>query len=613
MGTFWESTLPPEIRRAEGVYYTSLENIHKVIDPLFLDRLKQELAGIKGQKPGPLQVGQVIAFQKKLAHLIFLDPACGSGNFLIETYLSLRRIENELLRILVKEKNFPENDEDFCPILVSLDQFYGIELDHSAVVAAKKALEAAESQMLRETEEIIQRKLPCPPRKDSLHLVEGNALRCDWNAIALKEKLNYIIGNPPFVGYSYQTKEQKADVALVMPNGVKNVDYVTLWFYKAARSIQNTSIRVAFVSTNSITQGEQVTGVWKPLWEQYHLHIDFAYRTFCWNSEAPLQAHVHCVIIGFSVAENTEPKRLYDKDEMKLAETINPYLTDGPAVFMERRRKPIARVPKIFRGSQPSDGGHLLFTEEEKDAFLVAEPQAGPFIRPFMNGKDFINRKARYCLWLVDADPAELKSCPGILERVEKVRAFRRASSKAATRRKADTPALFDQIHLCPSDYLAFPKVSTANRRYLPFDYLKSEVIPGDLLFVLPDATLYRFGILTSSVHLAWMRAVGGRMKSDYRYSNTIVYNNFPWPKNSKRSGSEIEQTAREILSVRAMYSDRDFNFLYDDITMPPDLRNALQRNDQAVMKAYEFKPSLTEQEIVAELMKRYQVLTHNP
>ena len=433
-----------------------------------------------------------------------------------------------------------------------------------------------------------------------------------------KHKLNYIMGNPPFVGYSLQSKEQKEDILSIYIDEkgkpyktAGKIDYVAGWYFKAAQLIQGTNIRTAFVSTNSITQGEQVAGVWKSLYDRFGIHIDFAHRTFRWDSEASLKAHVHCVIVAFSSAPNPAPRVIYSSDRAQVAENINAYLTDAPSVFIDARTKPLYNVPILQNGGKPTEGGFLIMSEEEKDELLSAEPQAEVFIRPYMMGKDFIARKPRYCLWMVGANPSLINQCPLVRKRIEQVREYRLASPKAATQKKAETPMLFDEVRECATDYVAIPKVSSENRRYIPMEYLKSEVIPGDSIFMIPNTGLYHFGILTSNVHMAWMRAVCGRLKSDYRYSNTVVYNNFPWPTPTDAQKAKIEQTAQAILDARALYPDASLADLYDELTMPPELRTAHQQNDRAVMQAYGFSVrDMTESTCVAALMKMYQQLT---
>ena len=615
-GAVFESTLNPETRRSGGMHYTSIENIHKVIDPLFLDSLREELETIREIAVDRTRDSRLREFQRKLAGLSFLDPACGSGNFLTETYISLRRLENEVLALLQRDQI--AMGFDFNPIQVSIGQFYGIEINDFAVTVARTALWIAESQMMKETEDIVHMSLDFLPLKSYANIVEGNALRLDWESVVPKAELDYIMGNPPFVGYSLQSTEQKKDILSIYIDEkgkpyktAGKIDYVSGWYFKAAQIMVGTNIRTAFVSTNSITQGEQVAGVWKPLYERFGVHIDFAHRTFRWDSEANVKAHVHCVIVGFSVADNTKEKLLYSADRFQLVENINPYLVAADTVFIEARSKAICDVPILQNGGKPTEGGFLILSEEEKDDLLAIEPQAKTFIRPYMMGKDFINRKPRYCLWMVNANPALIKQCSLVRKRIAQVREYRLASPKAATQKKAETPMLFDEVRECSTDYVAIPKVSSENRKYIPMDFLSQAIIPGDSLFMIPDTTVYHFGILTSNVHMAWMRAVAGRLKSDYRYSNTIVYNNFPWPTPTDAQKAKIEQTAQAILDARALYPDCSLADLYDEVTMPPELRKAHQQNDKAVMQAYGFDiRTTTESSCVAELMKMYQKLT---
>lgn len=620
-GAVFESTLNPETRHSGGMHYTSIENIHKVIDPLFLDDLKDELNAIKGFKQKSTVEQKAKQFQTKLASLTFFDPACGSGNFLTETYISLRRLENEAIKLYMGD-SVRLDVEELDLVKVKLNQFYGIEINDFAVSVAKTALWIAESQMLEATKEIVYAEIDFLPLKSYTNIVNANALTIDWETVVEKDKLNYIIGNPPFLGYSQQTSEQKSAMKSVYVDekgktyktAGKN-DFVSGWYFKASELMLGTIIRTAFVSTNSITQGEQVSSVWKPLVERFSIQIDFAYRTFNWTSEAKDNAAVHCVIISFSHIGTTD-KYIFDNDQRIPVSKINPYLIEGDVIFVENRRKPLASVSEMFRGSQPTDGGNLILSEEEKDRLLEKEPQAEKFIRPFLMGADFIKRRPRYCIWLVDAQPSELRKCPMILERVKKVKEFRESSRKAATRKKAETPTLFDEIKNSLTDYIAIPVVSSENRRYIPIDFLKAENIAGNKLFMLPNASLYDFGILTSNVHMAWMRTVAGRMKSDYSYSNTIVYNNFPWISLTKEQEEKISQTAQSILDARALYPDSSLADLYDELTMPPELRKAHQANDKAVMQAYGMtkevdgkKTWLTESETVARLFEMYEAL----
>lgn len=609
-GAVFESTLNPDTRRKGGMHYTSIENIHKVIDPLFLDDLRAELAEIQAIDVLKTRHAKLRAFQDKLASLTFLDPACGSGNFLTETYLSLRRMENDVLRSLTNQQSLWGDSDN--PIKVSIGQFYGIEINDFAATVAKTALWIAESQMMQETMDITHQPIDFLPLKTHANIVEANALRLDWEEVVPKEKLSYIMGNPPFVGYAYQSKGQKEDL-LSLNMTSNNIDYVAGWFYKAASFMDETAIRTAFVSTNSITQGEQVTVVWKQLFEKFGIHIDFAYHTFRWDSEASMKAHVHCVIVEFSQKENSNMKRLFSSNKMTEVQNINAYLNDAPNIFIERRKKPLADVPAMNKGSQPTDGGFLLLTPVERDSAIRSEPDIEKYIKQIYGASEFINGKKRYCLWLINADPSDIRKSKFIKERVEKVRETRLASKKAATIKSADTPMLFQEIRQPENDYIIVPRVSSENRRYVPIGFIKSDVIASDAVQVVPNATLYHFGILTSGVHNAWMRTVAGRLKSDYRYSNTIVYNNFPWPTPTEAQRAAIEKTAQAILDARALYPTSSLADLYDEVLMPAELRKAHQYNDQAVLAAYGITkkdPAYTsESACVAMLLKRYQDL----
>lgn len=525
-----ESTLNPETRRSGGMHYTSLENIHKVIDPLFLDDLKAELEGIKVLKVEKIRQQKLRDFRKKLSTLVFLDPAAGSGNFLTETYISLRRLENDAL---FEETHGQMMLGDNDVIQVSIGQFYGIEINDFAVTVAKTALWIAESQMMQETEQLMQINLDFLPLKSYANIVEGNALRIDWESVVDKSKLSYIMGNPPFVGYSLQSKEQKNDMLSIYVDEkgkpyktAGKIDYVSAWYFKAAQLMVGTEIRTAFVSTNSITQGEQVAGVWKPLYDRFGVHIDFAHRTFRWDSEASLKAHVHCVIVGFSIAENKADRRLFDNDSGKIVKNINPFLVEAPNVFIESRSTPICDVPKMTTGNRPADGGHLIIEAEDYADFIKREPNAVKYIKRLMGAKEYINSQDRYCLWLVDASPAELRKMPLVMERVEACKQDR--LNGAEDRQKlAETPTLFRELKN-PSTYIIVPRHSSETRRYIPMGFLDSNFIPADSATIIPEATLFHFEILMSNVHMAWTRTVCGRIKSDYRYSKDIVYNNFP-------------------------------------------------------------------------------------
>ena len=611
-GAVFESTLNPETRRKGGMHYTSIENIHKVIDPLFLDGLRAELAEIRAIAVDRTRDARLRAFQKKLAELRFLDPACGSGNFLTETYLSLRRLENEVISLLYKGQIVMDLGD---PIQVSISQFYGIEINDFAVTVAKTALWIAESQMMKETEDVVHMSLDFLPLKTNAHIVEGNALRLDWEDVVPKGELNYIMGNPPFVGASMMTKVQKEEAVSVFGKGkrVNSIDYVGAWYHKAAALMLNTEIRAAFVSTNSITQGEQVAPLWEKLLGAYKIHIDFAYRTFKWNSEAKEKAAVHCVIIGFSNTYSTKPKYIYTNGTVgQEAQNINPYLVDAPDILISSRGSALCNVPRMTAGNKPSDGGNLILSQDERDDLLAKDVSIAPCVRRYVGSKDFINHdEVRYCLWLKGISPAVYRKNAEVMRRLEAVRQMRLASSAAPTRALAEKPYLFFSTPQTDSSYLCIPEVSSERRRYIPIGFMDKDIIASNKLLIVPDATLYHFGVLTSNVHMAWTRTVCGRLKSDYQYSGATVYNNFPWPTPTDEQRAKIEQTAQAILDARALYPDSSLADLYDEVTMPPELRRAHQANDKAVMQAYGFDiKATTETTCVAELMKMYQALT---
>ena len=610
-GAVFESTLNPETRRSGGMHYTSIENIHKVIDPLFLDELKAELDEICANPVERTRTAKLRVFQRKLASLTFLDPACGSGNFLTETYLSLRRLENKIL-VELSHGQVTMYSASESPIQVSISQFYGIEINDFAVTVAKTALWIAESQMMKETEKILLVPLEFLPLKTNAFIVEGNALRVDWESVVPKSKLNYIMGNPPFVGARLMGKEQKADVNTIFPGwkNAGNLDYVCCWYKKAADIMQGTSVRSALVSTNSVSQGESVANLWKPLFDD-GVHIDFAYRTFRWDSEAKIKAHVHCVIIGFSVAASSTPKKLFDGDRYQVANNINGYLLDGENVFVESRSKPICNVPESGIGKKPIDGGFYLFEKEEMEDFIKKEPSSKKYFRPWYGSREFINQKPRYCLWLGECTPAELKAMPHCMERVKAVREYRLASPSPGTVKLADKPTRFHVENMPSGRYIVIPQVSSERRRYIPMGYMDNSVLCSDKVRILPNGNLYEFGILESNVHMAWVRATCCRLKSDYRYTVNDVYNNFIWPAPTEQQKAKIEQTAQAILDARALYPDSSLADLYDELTMPPELRKAHQANDRAVMDAYGFTKGTaartSESACVAELMKLYQ------
>lgn len=609
-GAVFESTLNPETRHAGGMHYTSIQNIHKVIDNLFLNDLRAELNAILEEQVEKTKTKKLRNFQEKLGSLMFLDPACGSGNFLTETYLSLRKLENEVLYNMTYKKVLDGQIilGQVDPIKVKISQFYGIEINDFATTVAKTALWIAESQMMKETEEIVHLNLDFLPLKSYANIVCANALEIDWEEVVPKEELNYIMGNPPFLGMKYQSVKQKKDMANVFKN-MKNygsLDFVSSWFFIASNFIKSTNIKAAFVSTNSITQGEQVAILWKPILEM-GIKIDFAFQTFRWDSEATQKANVHCVIIGMSDRLKKTKKYLFMSEEnIKEVDNISPYLIDSPNIIISGRTKPLYEVPKIVSGNKPVDGDFLKIEKEDYDDFVTREPNAKKFIKKLIGGYELINNVDRYVLWLVGINPSELKKMPLVLDRVKKVREARLAMKDAGAIKLADTPTTFRDT-LNPSQYIAIPIVSSENRRYVPMAFLDGDTIPTNQVQMIPNATIYDFGILTSNVHMAWMRTVCGRLKSDFRYTAKIVYNNFPWCDPTGEQKAKIEQTAKAILDARKLYPESSLADLYNELTMPKELRKAHQENDRAVMKAYGFVTKMTESECVAELMKMYK------
>ena len=702
-GAVFESTLNPETRRSGGMHYTSIENIHKVIDPLFMDSLNaefEEITGISVVEPvetirtgktsvvsmnsttalSKKQKERLLAFQKKLGSLTFLDPACGSGNFLTETYLSLRRLENRVISLLNSGEKVLGFDEF---IQVKINQFYGIEINDFAVTVAKTALWIAESQMISETEQIVSQTIDFLPLTTNAFIVEGNALRMDWATLQDSDMLSetplfkaetahiykvddldaplevrspsageakrfkdlsivtknvvyevpkaketpapveydYIMGNPPFVGKSYQTQRQKQDMTLVF-EGIKNygnLDYVASWYKKAFDTVQNGKTRCAFVSTNSVCQGIAVP----PLWEyarQKNISIDFAYRTFKWYSESFEMAHVHCVIVGFSLCGSQggiEKRIFYPDGSSSVASNINAYLLDAPDVIVKDRPSPLADVPKMLVGSCPTDGGNLILQEDEKADLISRNREAEKYIKKYIGSDEFINGGTRYCLWLKDCPPDELYKMPSVIARLKRVKEFRLSSKKEMTRRRAETPTLFAEDRYVRATSIIIPMLSSVNRKYVPIGFVDEDTVVSNLASIIPNGTLLIFGTITSNVCMAWMRTVGSRLKSDYRFSASLVYNTFPWKPMTQKQAERIEQTAGQILNIRRNYPNSTMAQLYNDVSMPPDLRKAHQANDRAVMEAYGFAGTrghspLSEAEIVAELFKMYEKLCAN-
>lgn len=616
-GSVFESTLNPETRRSGGMHYTSIENIHKVIDPLFLDDLRDELNDIKSFKQKSTVEQKAKQFQNKLSTLTFFDPACGSGNFLTETYISLRRLENEAIKLYMGD-TVRLDVEELDLVKVKLNQFYGIEINDFAVSVAKTALWIAESQMLEVTKEIVYAELDFLPLKSYTNIVHGNALTTDWEMVVDKDRLSYIIGNPPFVGHQWQTKEQKEGLALAFNDHKKHgkLDFVTAWFAKATTLMQGTQITTAFVSTNSIVQGEAVRTLWEYLFSK-GVEIQFAYQSFKWTSEAKEKAGVSVVIIGFSAYKTKKNKLLFGADTLEFCDNINAYLVKGDNYFIQSRGKPLNPVmPIMTKGSQPTDGGNLILSANEKAELLAKYPELATLIRPYMGSNELINKKERYCFWLMNADPALIRKVPELLERLQAVREMRQASPTKSVQEQALTPQLFTQIRQPEVDYIAVPEVSSERRRYIPIGLLSKDIIVSNLLYMIPETSLYIFGVLTSNVHMAWMRAVAGRLEDRYRYT-PAVYNNFPWLTLFDQDRQAIEKTAQGILEARAQFPTNSLADLYDDVAMPPALVKAHQENDKAVMRAYGMtkevdgkKTWLTESETVARLFEMYEELT---
>ena len=608
-GAVFESTLNPETRRSGGMHYTSIENIHKVIDPLFFEELSNELEEISAVTVKKTRDRKLEDYQNKLASLKFLDPACGSGNFLTETYLSLRRLENRAISLRLGDQMVL--GDAINPIKVSIGQFYGIEINDFAVTVARTALWIAESQMMKETEEIVHMDLDFLPLTSYANIVEANALRIDWEDVVPKNELNYIMGNPPFVGSARLSDEQKVDRNNLFGGRGGELDYVACWYKKASSYIGNYPILCAFVSTNSICQGQQVAPLWRDLTNS-GISIVFAHRAFKWNSESNGEAQVYCVIIGFTKMPFLG-RKIYDNARIFDAENINGYLLNAPNIFVEKSRKPICDVPIAIKGFQPTDNGNLILNDNEKDDLIRENPNAEKWVRPFITAREYIHGINRWCLWLKGISPTELNNNPEIKKRVAMCKSWREMQVHTGDAYKLkDTPTLMrPSSKFKEGTFIVLPRHSGEKRKYIPFGFAGKECIPGDSISIIPNATLYNFGVLCSNVHMAWMRTVCGRIKSDYRYSSDIVYNNFPWPTPTNTQKAKIEQTAQAILDARALYPDSSLADLYDEVTMPPELRRAHQQNDKAVMQAYGFWGKLnTESECVAELMKMYQELT---
>ena len=619
-GAVFESTLNPETRRAGGMHYTSVENIHKVIDPLFLNDLTKELEKIEGEKVEKNRKIMLQAFQKKLASLNIFDPACGSGNFLTESYLSLRKLENRVIESLQGDQISFDLDTDSL-IQVSISQFYGIEINDFAVSVAKTALWIAEEQMMEATQEVVMAPFNFLPLESNSNIHEGNALRMDWNDVLLAEKCSFICGNPPFIGYSNHSKDQQEDRTLYFGK-VKTVDYVACWYVKAAEYMEkNKRIHAALVSTNSICQGQQVEPIWRPLFEK-GIVINFAYQSFVWNNEATDQAHVHVIIVGFSYDGLLQRIIIKSDGSIRFVENINGYLVEADNSFIVNRSKPFCNTEEMVYGNKPADGGFLLLSLEEKEQLIQREPQAERYIRQMYGAREYINRIPRYCLWLRDIDDKTINELPLVSERVENVKSFRLKSPKAATREDAKRAKEFSEIRQPDSNYIVIPRHSSERRKYIPFGFVSKDIVVNDAVSIVPNANLYHFGILMSQFHNAWMRVVAGRLKSDYRYSNKIVYNNFVWPGAvehpsvpveeavSEEIRNKVESCAQTVLDARDAHPNNSLADLYDPDKMPDDLRSAHNALDRAVEEAYGVDFNGNEEKIVAHLFKLYAEMT---
>lgn len=611
-GGVFESTLNPETRRAGGMHYTSIENIHKLINPLFMNDLNEEFSEINKIGVEKRRKQKLLEFHEKISNLVFFDPAAGSGNFLTETFIQLRKLENKILEIIYGNQMFMGDIDS--PVKISIDHFYGIEINDFAATVAKTALWIAEAQMFMKTKEILHFKSDFLPIKSYPNITVGNALRLDWEEIVPKDKLDYIMGNPPFVGARLMNKEQKDDISQVFGKlkGAGNLDYVACWYKKAADFIKDTIIQVAFVSTNSITQGEQVSILWEALIRDNKITINFAYRTFKWDSEASLKAQVHVVIVGFSLINKIE-KHIFDGEIIQKTDNINAYLVSGPNVFIKSSKKAITNVSPMLFGSMPNDGGNLIFSNEEKNELIKQYPESEKYIKRFLGAREFINNLDRWCLWIESKDLKNISKIKPIRQRIENVKSIREESTRKSTRNLADYPYAFGEIRQPTTDYLLVPSTSSENRKYIPIGFVSYNVIASNANLIIPNASTTLFAILSSNVHMAWMRTVSGRLKSDYRYSASIVYNNFPFIYLDENKKKKLEYTAKKILEARKLYEDWSYAELYDELLMPPELRKAHQENDKAVMEAYGFDwRTMTESDCVAELMKLYQEMVNN-
>ncbi len=609
-GSMFQSVMNPTERRNLGAHYTSETNILKLIKPLFLDELRQEFENIKSNK------NKLAEFHKKLSTLKFLDPACGCGNFLVITYRELRLLELDILRELYKTG---QRVTDIGNILwLNVDQFYGIEYEEFPARIAEVAMWLIDHQMNMLISNEFGQYFVRLPLKKAAKIVHGNALQTDWESIVSKNELCYILGNPPFIGKQVQKPEQKADMEKIFSGvtGGGTLDYVTAWYVKAAQYIQGTKIKVAFVSTNSIAQGEQVGILWNVMLNMYSIKIHFAHRTFKWSNEAKGNAAVYCVIIGFANYD-TNNKSIFEYEDIKgeahelKAKNINPYLVDAKDIFIGKRRKPICNVPDISFGSMPNDGGNFLFTDDEKNEFIKQDSKSEKFFKPLISAYEFLNAQKRWCLWLKDANPTDLKEAKLVTERVESVRKLRAESSRQATQKLAAFPTLFGEDRQPKNSYVLIPRHSSENRRYIPIGFFDENTIASDSCLFIENGKLYHFGVLMTTMHMAWVKNMCGRIKSDYRYSNELVYNNFPFPENpTEKQINTIEEKAQKILDIRTEFPNSSLADLYDPLTMPPALVKAHNELDKAVDLAYRPQPFTSEANRMVYLFELYEKYT---
>lgn len=605
-GSLFQSIMDKKLRRNLGAHYTSEANILKLIKPLFLDNLYTKFEKVKKNK------NKLQEFHKELSTLNFLDPACGSGNFLIIAYRELRVLELEILKILHKESVLDISSIVWCDV----DQFHGIEVEEFPAQIAQVAMWLIDHQMNMMISEYFGQYFVRLPLNKSANIIHGNSLQINWENIISPNKLSFILGNPPFYGKQYQSKEQRSDMEIIF-NKIKGagvLDYVTSWYLKASKYIQDTNIKVAFVSTNSIAQGEQVGILWKELFDNYNIKIHFAHQTFNWSNEATSNAAVHVVIIGFANFDS-DNKKIFTYEDIKTeahekkVKNINPYLVEGDDIVVTKRTKTLCQVKQMTRGNQPTDGGFLLLNDNDKETLCTKYPNIEQLIKPVVSAREYLNNIKRWCFWLVDISPKEIKKYPELLDRINEVKKMRLESSFEPTRKLAEYPTLFRDIKN-PKNFIVIPRVSSERREYIPMGFFDKKYIPLDSIHTIHDGDILLFGLLTSKLHMAWVKYTCGRLKSDYRYSKDIVYNNYPFPKDiSDKNKLSVEQKAQNILDIRAGFRDNSLADLYDSLTMPPKLKKAHQELDNAVDKCYtnkKFKNDKTRIEFLFKLYEKY-------